>query len=247
MIRRPVSVAAALLSFTLTITSSSLLAAGRGAPGGKQAIVQPAQSTAVRDFDAQSMAVLDFNEETHLVFMREEEKLARDVYTRLGMLYPDSVVFGNIDDSEQYHTDAVKQMLQSYGVEDPNSNDNTGIFTGADYGAYFTEKYTYLLNRGASSELDALYVGAFIEELDMHDIRRCPGVIVEQDNGVGSDSQCGRDYTDQPDIAMLYDMLLKGSKNHLRGYVRAIEAIIGQGAYRAQVLSQAEVDEILGR
>jgi hypothetical protein len=213
------------------------MAAGRGTAGGNRSVEQ-IQTTA---------AVLDFNEETHLVFMREEEKLARDVYISLGLRYPDSVVFGKIDDSEQRHTDAVKQALESYGVADPNTNDNTGVFTGAEYGAYFTEKYAFLLNRAAASELDALYVGAFIEELDMHDIRHCPGVIVAQDNGVDSESQCGGDYTDQPDIITLYGALLEGSESHLRGYVRAIEAIIGKGAYVAQVLSQDEVDEILGR
>ena len=48
-----------------------------------------------------STDALDDNELTHLMFMREEEKLARDVYIKSGMMYPESVVFGNIDDSEQ--------------------------------------------------------------------------------------------------------------------------------------------------
>lgn len=194
-----------------------------------------------------SIAVLDFNEATHLEFMREEEKLARDVYTTLGMLYPDSVVFGHIDDSEQRHTDAVREMLEEYGLEDPNTNDNPGVFTGEAYGAYFTEKYHYLVELASASELDALYVGAFIEELDMMDINRCPQVIVDQDNGIEESSQCGLIYTDQADIINLYTNLLDGSTSHLAGYVRAIESIIGGGAYTAQVLSQEEVDDILDR
>ncbi len=197
--------------------------------------------------EQKTLAVLDFNEETHLVFMREEEKLARDVYLKLGMLYPDSTVFGQIDDSEQRHTDTVREMLGQYELEDPSTNDNIGVYTGEAYGEYFTEKYAYLVQTASASELDALYVGAFIEELDMHDIDLCPGVIVEQDNGVDDEDQCGRLYTDQPDIITLYDALLEGSESHLRGYVRAIEAIIGDGAYTAQVLSQARVDEILDR
>ena len=103
------------------------------------------------------------------------------------------------------------------------------------------------MNRAAVSELDALYVGAFIEELDMQDIRQCPQVIVEQDNGIDDTTQCGLVYTDQPDIISLYGHLLEGSANHLAGYVRAIESIIGEGAYTAQVLSQDAVDELLGR
>ena len=120
---------------------------------------------------------LDYNERAHLFFMREEEKLARDVYQTLGAMYPDSAIFGNIDDSEQIHMTAVKAMIEKYGYEDPNTNDNVGAYTGEDYGWYFTEKYNLLVERASASELEALYVGAFIEELDMMDINQCPQVI----------------------------------------------------------------------
>ncbi|MET0065001.1 MAG: DUF2202 domain-containing protein [Candidatus Thiodiazotropha sp.] len=188
---------------------------------------------------------LDFNEETHLVFMREEEKLARDVYTTLGMMYPDSSVFGRIDDSEQRHTDAVREMLANYGVADPSTNDNTGVFTGEEYGAYFQDKYDALINQAASGELSALYVGALIEELDMLDIRRCPEVILSQDNDIDREDQCGLDYTDEPDIQRLYESLLEGSENHLRGYVAAIETIIGEGAYVPQLLDAVTFEVIV--
>jgi hypothetical protein len=74
--------------------------------------------------------VLDYNEQTHLAFMREEEKLARDVYMKLGDMYPEHPIFGNIDDSEQQHTDAVKAMIEKYGLQDPSTNDNVGVYTG---------------------------------------------------------------------------------------------------------------------
>lgn len=190
---------------------------------------------------------LDFNEQTHLIFMREEEKLARDVYTMLGNMYPDSVVFGKIDDSEQRHTDSVRDKLLQYGVKDPSTNDNVGVFTGDEYGWYFTEKYNELIMRGAMSEFDALYVGAFIEELDMQDINQCPSVIVETSDSINDVSECGKVYTQSSDIQRLYDNLLEGSENHLAAYVRRIEAVIGMGAYQAQVLTQDQVDSILGR
>ena len=197
--------------------------------------------------DADGSTSLDANEQTHLVFMREEEKLARDVYIVLSTLYPDSPVFGNIDDSEQRHTDAVKEKLLQYNVEDPNTNDNVGVFTGAEYGWYFTEKYEELVARGQLSEFDALYVGAFIEELDMLDINQCPKVIVENKQEIADVSQCGKVYTDNPDIQRLYDNLLEGSENHLAAYVRRIEAITGEGSYQAQVLTQEQLDRILYR
>jgi hypothetical protein len=190
---------------------------------------------------------LDYNEVTHLQFMREEEKLARDVYLTLSSYYPTVSAFQSIDDSEQDHTDAVKNMLLKYGQEDPNTDDAIGAFTGEEWGEYFAEKYTQLTNKGREDLLSALYVGAMIEELDMHDIIYCPAVIVEASNGIDDETQCGQVYTDEKPILTLYQNLLNGSANHLKSYVKNIEQIIGAGNYEAQVLSQEEVDMILGR
>jgi hypothetical protein len=123
--------------------------------------------------------VLDAGETAHLVFMREEEKLARDVYLTLSGVYAQPSTFSTIGEgSEQTHTDTVRDMLEKYGIPDPNPAANElpesiGVFTGADYGWYFTEKYNALVARGMISLLEALYVGAFIEELDMVDIVGC--------------------------------------------------------------------------
>jgi hypothetical protein len=217
------------------------------AKGGKYTSASTDVDTEVSTTVATDGIVLDVNEQTHLIFMREEEKLARDVYMTLGAMYPDSVIFGKIDDSEQTHMTAVKAMIEKYGLEDPNTNDNIGAFTGEDYGWYFTEKFNLLVERASISELEALYVGAFIEELDMMDINQCPMVIVETDNGINDVSECGKTYADNSDVINLYTSLLDGSDNHLAGYVKNIEKYIGEGNYQAQVLTQEQVDEILGR
>lgn len=197
-------------------------------------------------------APLDTGEEHHLIFMREEEKLARDVYLTLKVMYPEEPSFANIgDESEQTHTDTVRDKLAVYHIEDPNPDannlpDSIGVFTGEEYGWYFTEKFNDLVTWGSAGVLDALYVGAFIEELDMVDIVGCPKVIVETDNGIG-EGECGLLYTDEPDLQTMYTHLVEGSKDHLRAYVKNIESIIGEGNYVAQILTQEEVDEILGR
>jgi hypothetical protein len=196
--------------------------------------------------DAQS-TTLDANEKAHLVFMREEEKLARDVYITLGMKYPDYHIFSNIYDSEQRHTCAVCDMLSKYGVDYPNTDDNVGVYTGMHYGAYFTEKYNEFVAKGSQSVLDAPRVGALIEELDMKDIGFCPKEIIDQDNGMDSASDCGNIYTDNPDVQQLYMALLEGSERHLRAFVKNIEKIQGEGTYTAQYLTQEEVNLILGR
>lgn len=183
-------------------------------------------------------------DEEHLVFMREEEKLARDVYTTFSIMYPRARAFGQIDNSEQKHTDAVKRLLDKYGIEDPSTDDNIGAFTGDNYGEYFTERFEQFIERGSNNVLDAMYVGAFIEELDMIDIRQCNQAILDANPDV---TECGLDTTKQTDIQRTMTNLLNGSKNHLRAYVRQIERRIGYGNYEAQLLTQEEVDEILGR
>lgn len=197
--------------------------------------------------DSKSSQSVDYNEEIHLIFMRQEEKLARDVYIYLGIAYPRSRVFGNIDDSEQVHMDAVADKLDKYGIPDPVINDNTGVFTGEEFGEHFTETYRLLTERGAISLLDAYYVGAFIEELDMYDINLCPDEILLMDNGLDDAEDCGKVYTDNSDIKRLYTHLLNGSESHLRAYVKNIERIIGVGNYEPQVLEPEELDSILGR
>lgn len=192
---------------------------------------------------------LDENEASHLTFMREEEKLARDVYLTFAERWPDQPVFYNIaTKSEQTHTDTMRDKLDQYKLSDPNPDtnnlpDSLGVFTGSEWGWYFEEKFTALTSQGSSSELEALKAGALIEELDMHDIADCPQVMVE----AGYNDPCGLNYTDETALINAYSFLIDGSERHLRAYVGQIEAVIGECNYEAQYLSQTDVDDILGR
>lgn len=207
-------------------------------------------STLPEDIDnTEEASGLDATEISHLTFMREEEKLARDVYLTLADHYPDQQVFNRIATrSEQTHTDTLRDRLDQYNLPDPNPETNNlpsslGVFTGNAWGWYFKEKFDLLTAKGAVSELDALYVGALIEELDMHDIAICPQVMIDR----GFSSPCGLAYTDEEALQSAYRSLISGSESHLRAYVGQIEAVIGVGNYEAQYLSQTEVDAILGR
>lgn len=193
-------------------------------------------------------SVFDINEETHLYFMRAEEKLAHDVYSLLGEIYPD-YAFTNIEDSETKHIDSMINQLTIFDLVDVNAYDGQGQFSDINYGAYFTEKYQELTQQGQqTSLLLALKAGALIEELDLHDIIYCPEVIVEDaENGIG-EVECGLIYTDEKSLINSYNNLLDGSKNHMRAFVRQIEATFPEECpYTAQYLLQDEVDEILGR
>ena len=164
-------------------------------------------------------------------------------------MYPEQIVFAKIaTESEQTHTDVMRDKLTQYNLPDPNPAtndlpDSLGVFTGEEWSWYFTEKYTALTALGSESELQALYAGALIEELDMHDIADCPAVMVD----AGYNDPCGLNYTDEVGLINAYRSLIDGSESHLRSYVGQIEAVIGVGNYEAQYLSQEEVDTILGR
>ena len=228
-----------LTALTLAAVISTLGALSSGALAGKK-----------YDSSGESTSTgLDAVEASHLTFMREEEKLARDVYLTLAGLYPSQGVFSTIaTTSEQTHADTMRDKLALFGLPDPNPDtnnlpDSMGVFLGPEWGWYFTEKFNDLTTMGRASELAALYVGAFIEELDMNDIAVCPQVMVD----AGYPKPCGLDYTDVSALTNAYSSLIDGSENHLRAFVGQIEAVIGDGNYVAQYLTQAEVDAILGR
>jgi len=178
--------------------------------------------TATPHADEAEVAVLplEYEEEQSLLFMREEEKLARDVYLTFYEEWG-KPVFSNIAQSEQTHTDAVAEKIEKYGLPDPVVDDTVGIFVNS----FLLEKYYELVAKGQLSELDALMVGAFIEELDIIDLQE------------------SIDATDETDLIELYSNLMRGSRNHLRAFVELIEEATGED-YEAQLLDQDEVDAI---
>jgi hypothetical protein len=119
--------------------------------------------------------------------------------------------------------DTMLFMLNFYGLDDPVVSDVVGSFANTTLAGLYLD----LVANGRVSLLDALFIGALIEEIDMRDI------------------QVAIDETVHTDLVLAYENLLAGSKNHLRAFVSQIE-LLGVG-YVAQVLDQAEVDAILGK
>jgi hypothetical protein len=157
-----------------------------------------------------------------VVFMREEEKLARDVYMTLFERWGQRV-FDNISRAEQIHMDAVAVIIERYGLTDPVGSNGVGVFTNPTLqGLYDT-----LVSQGEASRIDALIVGATIEEIDIVDLQNQLDSVV-----------------DNQDIALVYGDLMKGSRNHLRAFVRNLEKL-GM-SYTPQYLPQDEYDAIIG-
>ena len=133
-----------------------------------------------------------------LARMREEEKLAHDVYTTLGEQW-NLQIFGNIASSESTHTAAVKTLLDRYGLDDPSDGMAVGEFSDPA----MQSLYDTLVTQGSESLVAALTVGATIEDLDIADLQTLA--------------------TDTPDIALVYANLEKGSRNHLRAFTKQLD------------------------
>lgn len=131
----------------------------------------------------------------NLVFMREEEKLARDVYRTLFNRWNLSI-FNTISGSEQTHMDTLAGMLATYGIADPVTSDTTGSFNNP----VLASLYDQLVARGNTSAAEAIQVGIFIEETDIADLQKAISV------------------TSHDDLIRAYENLLQGSYSHLQAF-----------------------------
>ena len=87
------------------------------------------------DHDPAGAAVTLSEEEAEgLIFMREEEKLARDVYLTLFDVWG-LQIFENIAAAESRHTASVLDLIDQYGLDDPVVDDSIGAFTNPDLDA----------------------------------------------------------------------------------------------------------------
>lgn len=183
------------------LASTRAAAQGSAQQGGQ---VLPAQSLSQEEID-------------QLLFIREEEKLARDVYLALADKW-DAPIFTNIAQSEQQHMDAVGQLIEKYGLEDPITDDTPGVFTNDTLRDLYNDLVSsgdvdlgyvapgLVIEGGGTSQLAAYKVGAFIEEFDIIDIQHA---IAEASHS---------------DVENVYENLVRGSRNHLRSFVGLIEA-----------------------
>jgi hypothetical protein len=205
-------VTSALALFALT---SSVFAASAAGP-----VPIPTVTTTATTGVA-APASLNAVEAAGLQFMREEEKLAHDVYVTLGNTW-ELRVFDNIAAAEQQHTAAVASWLAYYQIEDPAAGNALRRFTDPELQAL----YDKLVAQGKQSVEDALRVGAAIEEIDIIDLQE------------------RIDATPNAALDRLYANLKAGSENHLRAFASNLKARTGL-TYAPQYLSQADYDQIV--
>jgi hypothetical protein len=159
-------------------------------------------------------------EKEGLLLMREEEKLARDVYAELYDTWK-LKTFENISKSEEQHMNAVGELLKRYNISDPVKSDARGVYQNSE----LSKLYKELTRRGKISLAEALTVGAMIEDLDIKDLNE----LLKK--------------TDNKDITFVYNNLKRGSENHIRSFTRQLER---EGkTYTPQFISSEEYNSII--
>lgn len=170
-----------------------------------------------------AVGTLSDDEAATLLFMREEEKMARDVYLQMNDLWSHQV-FVNISESEQRHMEAMLKMIELYGLADPVGDNPRGVFEEP----VLTARYSAFISQGVWSLVDAFRVGAEVEEVDMIDLA------------------AAIDATEEDPLKRAYSNLLSASCNHLRAFVSHVISV--EGSYEPKYLDEetyaACVDDI---
>lgn len=135
--------------------------------------------------------------EAQLVYLVQEEKLARDAYTTL-YAATGARQFKNISSSEQTHMALMQGLLKTYGITDPT----IGLPIGSFKDSSLTALYKKLVSSGKASTTAALTSGIAIEKKDISDIN-----LMLAENPPA-------------DVTSVLQRLLSGSKNHLAAFTR---------------------------
>ncbi|MCA9321934.1 MAG: DUF2202 domain-containing protein [Planctomycetes bacterium] len=148
------------------------------------------------------LEALSSQETTLILQMRQEEKLARDLYLQLAQTWS-LPIFANIANAEQQHMNFMAFLVTRYGLVDPVANDPAGVFQDPT----FQQVYDVLLLVGQVSPAHALLVGNIIEDVDIRDLN------------------AGLTVADNRDLRAVLQNLNKGSRNHERAFYPQLQAL----------------------
>lgn len=137
-----------------------------------------------------------------LLYMIEEEKMARDLYD----LFADqtgSLVFDRISDSEQTHYDTLLLVAEKAGLDLSGLSSAAGVFTNPEIQSLYDSLYT----QGAASLEAALQVGIIVENADIQDL-----------TDFSADAAIGI-------VGTVYANLANGSAHHLAAFTQQLELV----------------------
>lgn len=141
------------------------------------------------------MGDLTEDQKADLAFWAEEEKMAHDLYVEFGELY-DSGPFERIARSESKHLDAVRMLLERYGIDDPTEGTDPGEFTDTHIAALYED----LLAQGAASLEGAMEAGQAVENDDLEVL----GAMAEE--------------VTAPDVSNVLSKQITASERHLAAF-----------------------------
>lgn len=212
-----------LVGAGILVLTAAVVDAGRGGQWGPPVAEQSCDQVLDDAFEALPVSQLDESTNNDILLLREEEKMARDIYLTMSLLY-DIPVFSNIARSEQHHMDLVEKLIDRYGLEDPAADTAIGVFEDEWVQSTFDD----LIAIGNRSLIDALWVGATVEDVDIYHLDH----ILEH---------CGDNLFF--DVSLIVQNMNAGSRNHMRSFAGALEK---RGViYQRQYISQERLDEIL--
>ena len=129
--------------------------------------------------------------------MREEERLAHDLYVAFGEAWPDRR-FDTISAAAARHGEATATLLANHDLPDPSVGSTPGVYAYPE----LQELYDAWVERGLTSKSEALAVGAELERRDIADL------------------EAAMEATEQPDLDAVYQHIRDGSEKHLAAFER---------------------------
>jgi len=171
------------------------------------------------DTPVENNCELTTEQQNGLLYMREEEKLARDVYNHLYTKW-NLNIFKNIAKSEQMHMDLLLDEVDLCKFDDSVLPED-GKFNNS----HIQDLYDSLIEKGEKSIVDALEVGATIEDVDIFDLDKFSSE------------------TEDKTLLDIYDNLNCGSRNHMRAFVSWLDKE-GQ-SYTPQFITSEKYNSIL--
>lgn len=165
---------------------------------------------------------LSESEKAGILLMREEEKMARDVYQSLNEKW-DQMPFVHISESEINHMARMKMLIDKYQLKDPveKNADKRGSFNNQQ----LKKLYDELITSGKISLEAAFRAGAKVEEVDIRDLKEA---IAKTSN---------------EEIKNTYADLISASENHLRAFVRNLKRL--DVTYTPVLIDKKEFDAII--
>ena len=168
-----------------------------------------------------AQTVISVQEKNDILFMWQEEKLARGAYDFMFYKY-ETNPFGNIRMSERRHMNEMESLVHKFGIKDPSLADTAaGKFTDAALATL----YEACVSKSSLSMEEALRAGALIEETDILDL------------------QMRIKRSSNKEIIASFEYLLMGSENHLRAFTRRLGKMGID--YKPAVLSKENFDRII--